>query len=561
MSISARARLGTVIPLIIRPSPRVGPPWSNEELAQLYGVAQVLGRAGLAIDTENGVTDEGDPWFAFVRPDTVEVVAHFARIDGRIVGTGLSVAAPVTGERLREVVSQLLYHSRGKSFALRDETRSVILRPIVGLATFVAIGLLAMNEAEAHGTDVHEDRSGYLKAALDFIVDHIRATSDAAGSAAADGRQAAPAAAENARATVNGNSDVSGTKYFQVLASVIAIALTFTGSEQGAEMAPPDLLAIERLIGSGAADTAAAGEGSPAEQSGTSVLAAAGDAADPSERPWDALEVAFEGLAQDAPVLDLITVQEEPGPAEGTLAKIAERPEAEATTVRPVTARADLLDTSLVVHDEDSQPAVARAAEPAVAASTTPAPAAAAGGTAATFLLAYLLEPAKAPTLIEGHSYVMLNFTSSLQPRTEVDRVELDDAPAPIASLTTVSLNSETTLAESTPTQAPVQVVAEPAAPLPQPPPLFAPVSKVLDLAAVDEQMVKLSAGAETVLFNGGNVLIQNFQMGVDKLLVASPLLDWSKATVTITWEGDAVFRFDEDSSVTLMGVWDMLSA
>ena len=544
-------RLGAVIPLFARRSPRVGPPWSNDELAQLYGVAQVLGRAGLAIDTENGVTDEGDPWFSFIRPETDEVVAHFARIDGMIVGTGLSVAAPVTGDRLRDVVSQLLDQSRGKSFALRDETRSVILHPIVGLATFVAMGLLTVSEGRAENVDVHEDRAGYLKAALDFVVDHIRSTSESAGSSRADVRQAVKTAAEDPRSAAAGNGDANDNKYFQVLASVIAIALTFTGAEQGSESAPADLPSLERLTARGMADVAAAASEGAADQTDTISVSSsllAGEPTDGHERLLDPLEVAFEDVVQDAPSVVSVEKVEESEASGIFHGKVAERPDSEALAVRQATAGVDLLDSSFAVHQVEV-PTALRAAEPAVATSAAPTPESTA--IKATYLLADLLEPAKTQTLVEGHTYVVLDFTSSIQLLETKDLY----ASAPTIALTTVSLSSETNVADTEPTEAPTLV-----APVTQAPVMVAPLHKVLDFAAED-QTVKLSSAAETVLFNGGNLTIQNFQLGVDKLLVASPILDWSKATVSMTWEGDAVFRFDDDSSVTLIGVRDTLAA
>ena len=43
---------------------------------------EILTQAGLETEVDSGITDEGDPWFVFIRPDTGDVVAHFARIDG-----------------------------------------------------------------------------------------------------------------------------------------------------------------------------------------------------------------------------------------------------------------------------------------------------------------------------------------------------------------------------------------------------------------------------------------------------------------------------------------------
>ena len=41
--------------------------WTRDELAELYRIEHALVQSGLTLDVERGVTDEGDPWFAFCR--------------------------------------------------------------------------------------------------------------------------------------------------------------------------------------------------------------------------------------------------------------------------------------------------------------------------------------------------------------------------------------------------------------------------------------------------------------------------------------------------------------
>ena len=42
------------------------------------------------MDPERGLSDEGDPWFAFCRPDDGEVIVHIAQIGGVYVLAGPS---------------------------------------------------------------------------------------------------------------------------------------------------------------------------------------------------------------------------------------------------------------------------------------------------------------------------------------------------------------------------------------------------------------------------------------------------------------------------------------
>jgi hypothetical protein len=54
--------------------------WANEELAELYRVEHALRQGSFCVETDRGVSDEGDPWFVFCHPDG-HVVVHIARID------------------------------------------------------------------------------------------------------------------------------------------------------------------------------------------------------------------------------------------------------------------------------------------------------------------------------------------------------------------------------------------------------------------------------------------------------------------------------------------------
>src|SRR5690554_6887190 len=45
--------------------PRRGTDWANEDLAQFYRVEASLIQAGISVETDRGVTDEGEPWFVF----------------------------------------------------------------------------------------------------------------------------------------------------------------------------------------------------------------------------------------------------------------------------------------------------------------------------------------------------------------------------------------------------------------------------------------------------------------------------------------------------------------
>ncbi len=131
-----------------RHSPR---DWNAQEMAEFYRVVDALGQAGITIGLERGLTDEGDPWASFFRPETCEVIAHFALIDGAFVADGAALSQPVRGRDLRDVLNRvintqgLLMPPRGGSQA----GRKLFFHPAALLTAFIATSLLEMESAQA----------------------------------------------------------------------------------------------------------------------------------------------------------------------------------------------------------------------------------------------------------------------------------------------------------------------------------------------------------------------------------------------------------------------------
>ena len=59
--------------------------WKNQDIADFYRAVEILKQAGLHTEVDSGVTDEGDPWFVFLRPENGDVIAHFALVDNVFV--------------------------------------------------------------------------------------------------------------------------------------------------------------------------------------------------------------------------------------------------------------------------------------------------------------------------------------------------------------------------------------------------------------------------------------------------------------------------------------------
>ncbi|HIJ38342.1 MAG TPA: hypothetical protein HPP80_05525 [Rhodospirillaceae bacterium] len=131
------------------PIRKKGPqPWTNDEVAELYRVVDILGRAGLKVETDMGMSDEGDPWFVFCRADTGDVIAHFARIDGQFVAASIAVDQTCKGANFRQIVDQMV---QSQPLMLPPPSRGtrLLLHPAVILTAFVATALAHSEKAMA----------------------------------------------------------------------------------------------------------------------------------------------------------------------------------------------------------------------------------------------------------------------------------------------------------------------------------------------------------------------------------------------------------------------------
>lgn len=78
--------------------------WSNQELADLFRVRQLLSGANVPVETDRGVTDEGDPWFVFCHVSG-EVFIHLCRIDGMYLLDSPNVLRPLRGADFNELIA------------------------------------------------------------------------------------------------------------------------------------------------------------------------------------------------------------------------------------------------------------------------------------------------------------------------------------------------------------------------------------------------------------------------------------------------------------------------
>ena len=83
--------------------------WSREELALFSDAAGLLPET---VETDRGVTDEGDPWLVFCDADSGEVLAHFARIGGLCIAYVFEGA--LTGRVLADLATRFLDRHPGR---------------------------------------------------------------------------------------------------------------------------------------------------------------------------------------------------------------------------------------------------------------------------------------------------------------------------------------------------------------------------------------------------------------------------------------------------------------
>ena len=127
--------------------------WSQRELAEFYRVEDALTKSGVGISTDRGLTDEGDPWFVFLRQDDEEVIVHFARISGEYVVASNFTEAVFRGRNFQTLVRELL-DSHPYVLPKQHSSRStVFLHPAALLAALVVTAYVKSSELNATADD------------------------------------------------------------------------------------------------------------------------------------------------------------------------------------------------------------------------------------------------------------------------------------------------------------------------------------------------------------------------------------------------------------------------
>ncbi len=128
--------------------------WTQRELSEFYRVEGALIQAGIQLETDRGVTDEGEPWFVFCRSDTGDAFIHFARVDGKYIAVGSALDQVVEGRDFAALVQEILAGQAWVMAKARNRS-NVFLHPSALLIAIVGAAFFHSGEAKAAETTGH----------------------------------------------------------------------------------------------------------------------------------------------------------------------------------------------------------------------------------------------------------------------------------------------------------------------------------------------------------------------------------------------------------------------
>jgi len=135
--------------------PRGG--WSNEERAQFVRIERLLGDAGLAVEVEHGVSDEGDPWCVFCSLHTGDVMIHAARIGRRYVFDSMALPYPIEGASFFNCAERF-FQEASLPMTPAHQRRGLMVHPSAMLASlFLTVILYAQATSKQHVATAEAD--------------------------------------------------------------------------------------------------------------------------------------------------------------------------------------------------------------------------------------------------------------------------------------------------------------------------------------------------------------------------------------------------------------------
>lgn len=148
--------MGAVISFFRPPASTQGN-WSQQELAEFYRVEAALIRSGMRITSDQGLSDEADPWFVFCGSNG-EAIIHFARIDGKYVVASDALDHPMQGPDFRALLNDIAArHPHLLPLHKADVGTKLVVHPAALLAAIVAAAALALSPDDAFADDLASD--------------------------------------------------------------------------------------------------------------------------------------------------------------------------------------------------------------------------------------------------------------------------------------------------------------------------------------------------------------------------------------------------------------------
>ena len=119
--------------------------WSTEEIAELYRIEHALLQARFSLETDRGVSDEGDPWFIFCRADG-EVLVHIARIDDEYHLFSGGLAQPLRGRFISDLSKSFVSQLPPQLPVRRTDGTQLFVHPSAALAILIGTIFVAYDD-------------------------------------------------------------------------------------------------------------------------------------------------------------------------------------------------------------------------------------------------------------------------------------------------------------------------------------------------------------------------------------------------------------------------------
>jgi len=116
--------------------------WSKEELGYLERAAHFVRKLGISVETDHGVTDEGEPWFVICDASSDEVLAHLARTRGRYIVCAPFLENSLTGYIFADLIECFL-----------DRHAAIAAQPVCGPERSAAVKRAASDRQVAAALD------------------------------------------------------------------------------------------------------------------------------------------------------------------------------------------------------------------------------------------------------------------------------------------------------------------------------------------------------------------------------------------------------------------------